>query len=278
MNNTNTNSTQDVQLPAPYCREAGEGPGVVCLHANAGTSSQWRSLMDRLAPNFRVLAPDSFGVGGSPAWPAERKPALGEEVSLLEPVFKRAGESFSLVGHSYGASIAMMAALRRTGQVRAMAVYEPTLFALLEHDVGGREAVKGIRAVAGDVAAFVSKGDHASAARRFLDYWMGNGTWDAIPDARRAPIAASMVNSGAWSKALFMDQTPLSAFRALEIPILYMTGAESPASSLEVARVLTEAIPNVVRVVFPGLGHMGPVTHPEVVNNAVAEFLHRHGV
>ena len=31
---------------------------MVCLHANASSSGQWRALMERLAPKFRVLAVD----------------------------------------------------------------------------------------------------------------------------------------------------------------------------------------------------------------------------
>ena len=58
--------------PTPYFREAGAGPGVVCLHANASSSSQWRPLMEALAPRFCVLAPDSYGAGRSPAWPTDR--------------------------------------------------------------------------------------------------------------------------------------------------------------------------------------------------------------
>lgn len=38
-------------------REAGSGHGVVCMHSNASSSSQWRGLMDLLAPRYRVLAP-----------------------------------------------------------------------------------------------------------------------------------------------------------------------------------------------------------------------------
>ena len=44
----------------PFVREAGAGAGVVCLHSNASTSNQWRELMERLAPKFHVLAPDSY--------------------------------------------------------------------------------------------------------------------------------------------------------------------------------------------------------------------------
>ena len=50
-----------------FFREAGTGPGVVCLHSNAGTSAQWRSLMNQLSPQFHVLAPDLLGAGKGPA-------------------------------------------------------------------------------------------------------------------------------------------------------------------------------------------------------------------
>ncbi|HEY2337316.1 MAG TPA: alpha/beta hydrolase, partial [Burkholderiales bacterium] len=67
--------------------------------------------------------------------------------------------------------------------------------------------------------------------------------------------------------------TPLAAFRDLKIPVLYMTGSDSPASSLAVARLLTRTLPQVEVVELKGLGHMGPVTHPERVNEAIARFL-----
>src|SRR3954469_18912850 len=116
----------------PFFREAGAGPGVVCLHANASTSGQWRSLIDALSPKFHVLAADSYGSGKSPAWPADREAWLQDEVSLLEPVFARAGDPFALVGHSYGGAIALIAALSQPHRVRALALYEPTLFSLVE--------------------------------------------------------------------------------------------------------------------------------------------------
>ena len=55
--------------PAPFFREAGSGPGVVCVHSNASSSGQWRGLMDLLAARFHVLAADTYGAGKSPPWP-----------------------------------------------------------------------------------------------------------------------------------------------------------------------------------------------------------------
>jgi pimeloyl-ACP methyl ester carboxylesterase len=104
---------------------------------------------------------------------------------------------------------------------------------------------------------------------------MGKGAWARTPEARKGPIASSVVNVRGWKSALFDEPTPLQAFAALDIPVLYMTGKDSPASSLGVARLLAQTLPKVEVVTFDGLGHMGPVTHPDVVNDATVRFLER---
>jgi pimeloyl-ACP methyl ester carboxylesterase len=258
----------------PFFREAGAGPGVVCLHANASSSSQWRSLMEELSPKFHVLAADSYGSGKSPPWPPGDA-WLRDEVTLLEPVFERAGDPFVLVGHSYGGAIALIAALSHPHRVRALAVYEPTLFSLIGADSPPPNDADGIKNAVRAATAHLDAGDSRSAAEAFIDFWMGKGSWARMPEARQEPIAKSVASIPAWSNALLKEPTPLAAFRHLTIPILYMTGSESPASSLGVARLLMPVLPNVEVIDFKGLGHMGPVTHPEPVNRAIARFLER---
>lgn len=264
-----------MRFPPPYFREAGSGEGVVCIHSNASASAQWRPLMERLSPRFRVFAPDSIGAGKSPAWPEDRDVTLGDEVALLEPVFSLAGRPLSLVGHSYGGAVALIAALARPDMVRALALYEPTLFSLFEEEAPGQEAANGIRQAAADAAAAMDAQDASAAAARFIDYWMGAGTWRAMPEARQAVVAVSMSNVRGWAHALFTEPTALQAFRTLDVPVLYMVGAKSPSSSRGVAKLLTAVLPQVTVVEFPELGHMGPVTHPEQVNEAIAQFLER---
>jgi hypothetical protein len=70
---------QLIQAPEPFFREAGAGLGVVCLHANASTSAQWRNLVELLDSEFHVLTADSYGAGTSPDWPMDRR------ISLYEP-------------------------------------------------------------------------------------------------------------------------------------------------------------------------------------------------
>ena len=258
-----------------FFREAGAGPGVVCLHSNASNSSQWRGLMDLLAPKFHVLAADSYGAGKSPPWPSGRTVVLRDEVALLEPVFAKAGDRFTLVGHSYGGAIALIAAVTQPQRVRALALYEPTLFALIDAESPPPNDADGIKNAVIAAAAYLDAGDPDRAAEQFIDYWMGKGAWARTPDARKPPISASVANIAGWAHALMKEPMPLAAFRNLKVPVLYMTGSESPASSLAVARLLTKALPNVEVVELKGMGHMGPITHPDAVNAAISRFLER---
>jgi len=262
-------------MQQPFFREAGTGPGVVCLHSNASSSAQWRALMELLAPEFRVFAVDSYGSGKSPDWHSDRIITLGDEAAFIEPVLAKAGSPLALVGHSYGAAVAMIAALAKPGRVRAMALYEPTLFSLLEAEKPSPNEADGIRnAVARSVAA-LDAADPDAAAGHFIDYWMGEGAWKQTPEQRKPAIAASVVNVRRWAHALMAEQAALQAFRSLDIPVLYMVGKRSTASAQGVARLLTAALPRVEVVEFEKLGHMGPVTHPEPVNEAIREFLER---
>ena len=264
--------------PGPFFREAGSGPGVVCLHASAGSSSQWRSLMEALAPGFRVLAADLYGAGKSPPWSKERPLSLRDEVAFLEPVFARAGATFSIVAHSYGAAVALIAALERPDRIDALALYEPTLFALLDAESPPPNDADGIRGAILNAALALDAGDPAGGARGFVEYWSGPGAWDRVPDERKGAIAASIVNVRHWASATFRETTPLKAFSRLRVPVLYMIGKDSPASSRGVARLLARVLPRVEVVELDGVGHMGPVTHPEIVNEAISRFLGRRGI
>lgn len=260
-------------LQEPFVREAGAGPAVVCLHSNASSSAQWRGLTESLSGTHRVLAPDSYGSGKSPDWPSDRKISLDDEVDLIEPVLARAGPSFALVGHSYGAAVALLAALRNPRRVRALVLYEPTLFAVEESQRPSPNGVDGIRAAVAAASAALDVGDPDAAAGHFIDFWMGSGTWARTPPERKPGVAKSVVNVRRWAHALFTEPTPVAAFGALDMPILYLTGGRSPESAHAVARRLVPALPRVRCLEFPDAGHMAPITHPEMVNEAIITFL-----
>jgi pimeloyl-ACP methyl ester carboxylesterase len=231
--------------------------------------------MDRLADRFRVLAVDLHGYGQSPAWPDDRGLSLADEAALLEPVFRAAGDRFHLIGHSYGGAVALRAALADPGRLASLVLFEPVLFGVLMQEDPEQPAAREIASVRDDTNAAVDRGDLARSAERFVDYWMGGGAWASTPEKRRTAVANAMPKVKAEWHALFTEPTPLAAFARLAVETLYIVGAESPASSRGVARLLTSALPSVTTVEVPGVGHMGPVTHPDTINAAIAAFVDR---
>jgi pimeloyl-ACP methyl ester carboxylesterase len=259
--------------PVPNVRETGAGPGVVCLHCNASSAAQWGGLMALLAPRYKVLAPELYGAGRSPEWPLPRPRSLADEVDLIEPVLERAGPNAVLVGHSYGGAVALLAATRHRHRGRALALYEPTLFSLIDQDSPPPNAADGIRLAAASAAEAVERGDHDEAARHFIDYWSGSGAWGRTPASRRQPVTYSIRDVGSWAHALFSEPSTAESFRSLDVPVLYMTGSDTTASARGVARILTAILPNVRVREFQGLGHMGPMQDPGAVNDAIERLL-----
>ena len=225
--------------------------------------------MEQLAGRYRVIAPDLYGCGKSPAWPAERPMWIDDQIALLAPVFERAGERFHLVGHSYGGAIALKAALGLKPRLASLVLYEPVLFAVLLRAEPQSEAAREIVAVRDDVVS----GDSEAAAERFIDYWMGGGTWAATPEARRATLVDAVKGQKPEWHSAFNEPTPLEAFAALDVPALLMTGTSSTAAARAVARLVGGVLPRVRVEEIEGLGHMAPVTHPGAVNPRIERFL-----
>ena len=136
-------------------------------------------------------------------------------------------------------------------------------------------AAREIAAVRDDTVAAVDRGDLDTAGVRFVDYWMGAGTWAGMPAPRRQAVASTMGKVKAEWLAVFTEPTPLSAFAALDVPTLLVVGSKSPASSRGVARLLAKTLPSVTTVEIDGVGHMAPVTHPDRVNTVIASYLER---
>ena len=257
----------------PFHREAGQGPTVFCLHANASHSGQWKGLMDQLADRFRVVAIDCYGCGKTAEWTSDRLIQLHDEVRLCEPLLAAGGYPAYLVGHSYGAAVALKAALLRPHRFAGLALYEPTLFTLVDQHCPPPNGADGIRQVVAMAGSLLDRGDTDGAARVFIDFWMGDGSWDTMPADRKPAIAAAVTKIRRWSHALFTEPVALADFKTLNVPVLYMTGGRSPESSRSVAALLVATLPYVRHVEFLALGHMAPVTHPDMVNAEIERFL-----
>lgn len=260
-------------MATPFVREAGQGTTVLCLHSNASTSGQWRGLMDLLSPHFRVLAPDLLGAGRSAPWPVLAGAQMQHELDVLAPLIEGGDERLHLVGHSYGAALALRIAATWPERIASAVLFEPTLFPLQNQPRPGDPAAIGIAAAAAAAMAAVDRGDLHAAAEVFIDYWMGPGSWAAMPEARRGPVAESMRPIHQWTDAIFAEPWSLAELASLQLPVLLLGGARSPASAADLLPLLARTLPQARLQVLPGLGHMAPVTHPDTVNPLIARFL-----
>ncbi|HME46335.1 MAG TPA: alpha/beta hydrolase [Syntrophorhabdales bacterium] len=262
-----------MHIPIPNYKEAGQGPSVVCIHGSASSSAQWRPLMERLSHRFRLIAPDLYGHGGTLPWPDHRGMFVDDEVNLLEPVFQMASDRFHLVGHSWGGAIALKAALRYLPRLRSLVLFEPALWSLLIANEPSSIATREIQINHDETQRLMDAGHYARAGEYFIDYWIGPGTWERMTEARRSAFATSMRAASPEWHASFHETTPLAAFASVEVPCLLLSGMKSTAPARAMTGLLSSVLPQAKIEELKDIGHMGPVTHPEVINSAIERFL-----
>ena len=117
-----------------------------------------------------------YGAGKSPAWLAGRNATLADDAALVEPLLARAGLPVVLVGHSYGAALTLVMAVSRPERIKALVLYEPTLFSLRNEEAPAPNDADGIRHAVADATTAVDVGWLDLAAERFIDYWMDAGS------------------------------------------------------------------------------------------------------
>lgn len=242
-------------------RAEGARPTVICLHSSAGSSKQWQPLGERLRPGYRVLAPDLY------AW------SLDDEAALIEPLLDGIPQGVYLVGHSYGAAVALKLALAHRERIRGLVLCEPTLFGLLFVEKSAYRAAVEIGVARLSIRQYLRARQPFLAAQRFIDYWSGEGTWRSLPPSQQEDIARRMPTVLANLDALLADATPLSEYARIDAPVLCVTGARTRASAQCVAQILTRALPGAEWRQLPGAGHVGLVSHAEEVNHLIQGFL-----
>jgi len=247
---------------------------VVLLHSSGSSSRQWSALIERLSPRYDVRAVDLHGHGAQPAWPRRQPLALTDEVTLVEPILREVG-AVHLVGHSYGGAVALKVAELYPQSVRSLVAYEPVLFRWLYEEDPASDAARAVIEVAAAMRQALHARSYRGAARPFVDYWSGTGTWDVMPEPRRQMVATRMGSVLPHFDALLDDERIATALHRIETPMLLLTGASTVASTRRIGEMLRAALPRAEHALLPGMGHMGPITHADVVNGCIAGFLQR---
>lgn len=241
---------------------------VLLIHSGGFTSRQWRRLADALAPGFRVIAPDLLGYGASGAWPDGEPFHFRQDLAFLESLID---EPVHLVGHSYGGFLALQLALARPELVRSIAVYEPVAFGILDEveDADVRAALgvvrrEWIRDASGVDEAWLES---------FVEWWNGRGAWARLPEETRGAFRAVGWKLFQEVMTLAADRTTRDTYATITAPSLILGGALSPPTERRVVEKLGAALPHARAHILEGVGHMGPITHAPLVNEAILEHV-----
>lgn len=247
-------------------------PAILCLHCSTGSSRQWRALAARLGDQREIIAPDLLGYGANPVWPRERRSSLALEVaSVLEQLPADTGP-VDVVAHSFGAAVAVKLALGYAHRVRSLTLYEPVLFGLLNQDVNSVSLAE-ISTLGARMEHALASRDLDTAARQFIDFWSGAGSWDAMAPVRRQSVRGSIDKVRADFGALLADETTTEALASLELPVLCLSGGRSPRVTRRIAQLLARTLPGITSKRIDEAGHMGPLTHADEVNACIEVFL-----
>ncbi|UWR23130.1 alpha/beta fold hydrolase [Sulfitobacter sp. S190] len=248
----------------------------LAIHCTLGHAGAWRGVAKELQGDLSLLAMDLPSHGKSDAWDRE-----GDLHSFCTARAKGVMDDapMDLIGHSFGATVALRIAAENPGRVRSLTLIEPVFFAvaMLDDPALGDAYTSANRAFAD---AFES-GDMREAARVFNRDW-GDGTpWDALPEKMRDAMARLIHFVPASGPMLYKDNAGLlqpGVLSGVDMPTLLIDGGASPEISGAINMSLCARMPNTTRVTVPGAGHMAPVTHPADVAAAIAALLARTAV
>jgi pimeloyl-ACP methyl ester carboxylesterase len=240
--------------------EAGEGRRLLFLHGSAGSSALWRRQIEAFSRRYRVIAPDLVGYGKTAPWPTDTPFRIDDEVHLLEATVSASNAPLHVVGYSYGGVVALSYALANRDIVASLTLIEPVAFYALRY-ADEREAFAEVSTLRREFLALMTEGDTAAALRLFLDYWTGNGSWDALGVKVRVEMLANASKISLDWEASFGADPGRDALAVLTIPTLLLHGRNSPRSTQRITTALEMLLPAASLVQIEGAGHMLPLTH-----------------
>ena len=222
--------------------------------------TNWEFVLPLLSREFGVHAVARRGRGETQVTEGHTVEDEGRDAAGW---IRAAGEPVFLLGHSYGAHVALVAASIVPELVRGLVLYEPPWPRILN---GG---------VPDPMAALAAKGDWDG-----FSFWFFRHILEVPADDLNAlrdtelwpPIVTDAPASFGDLQALARYNFEASRFAGLALPVLLQAGSESPRH-LWATDALAEVLPNVTIDVLPGQAHEAMTTAPELYARSVTGFL-----
>ena len=257
--------------------DEGRGTPVVCVHGAFADHRNWGPQRAAIAQGYRYIA-YSQRYFGSEAWP-DAGERYSQETHIADlAAFIRAldaGPAYVLA-RSYGATVAIFAALRHPELVRALLVQEPQIRSLVTDDA--EQAILRQEALGlSEVRTAANAGDADRATRLFFDWVNGQpGGFDLLPEeARRFHLANGR------TIALHFNAPPgprlsCAELGQLRMPLTVTRGALTRPYMRICAEAVHRCVAGSSMVVIPDARHAASAQNPAAFNDAVLRFLAAH--
>ena len=242
-------------------------PVVVLVHGSLDRSASFARVLRRLG-DLHTVVYDRRGYHGSREALPLNTTLDGHIDDLLGVIDGRAAV---VVGHSYGGTVALGAALRggADGPIRSLGVYEPPMPWLDFWPARPAVSDDGHGSDPTDPA-----GRDARAAERFFKRMVGEVAWDRLSEKDKAARRADGAALSAELDAIRITEPPFDV-GAMAVPTLCARGEKSATRHRESMAWLAEHTPGAELVEFPGAAHGAHLTHPDAFAAFVRQVLAR---
>ena len=273
--------------------EHGHGQPVVFVHGGVGDYRDWELQVPALRPRYRTITVSCRGAWPNQKLEADEKLTLDTFVEDLAAFIKALDVApVHLVGHSSpGGFGGLLLAYRYPELLRSLVLLEPPAFPLLGVNIPptpapgaeaagpqptGRDRLHQVRrqGIGSAMKAF-DRGDDEGGLRVFMTAVAGKEHVAAIPEETFQAFVGNVGPFKAQLRAGFPQFSEDDA-RSIRVPILLVSGADSPAPLTAVTDRLEAVLPDVSRLNIAGAGHNMFNTHPTEFNGGVMEFIGRH--
>jgi pimeloyl-ACP methyl ester carboxylesterase len=195
----------------------------------------------------------------------------------LDALLQSLGRPAHLVGHSYGAGVALLTALHHPELVRSLILIEPpfgSLAASSAPEFAGELASRD--SMVGAIRTSVQAGAPESAAEALIDWVQGEpGGFRRLPRAVQEALHTNAATVGP-SYAAPAPVVTCGQLRALRLPVLVLRGEETRPWYRLIAEAAADCIPNAESAVIPGARHLAIVENPSGTVDLAARFMARH--
>lgn len=230
----------------------GDGAPVVMVHCMLARHETLLPLAGAIGAQATLF--DLPGHGRSTDW--DGAPYQAQAVAMAAACCDGATH---LIGHSFGATVALRLAVERPELVNRLTLIEPVYFA----------AARGTPEYAGHVSSFapfvtaMDRGQQAEATAVFNGLW-GAQPWDKIPSRTKSYLVDRIALVAASGAEIEDDPAGITS-APLDIPVTLIRGADSPPVIGAIHAGLLHNLSRASDHVVAGAGHMVPLTHVDQV-------------